>query len=77
MRPGRGRGVISGTTKQYNIAGPCKVWLHSEDGTLMGFRRTGAAGTYTFRGLPPNYYFLVIADDSLAVRSKVEHVLIT
>ncbi|MCA0196590.1 MAG: hypothetical protein LCH59_00560 [Proteobacteria bacterium] len=75
--PERGAGVISGTTKELTITSPCKVWLYQESGMLMGFRRTEAGGTYSFVGLPLGYYFLVVADDQQALRSKVEHVIVT
>lgn len=75
--PEHGAGVILGTTKELTVASPCKVWLFQESGMLMGFRRTEAGGTYSFVGLPPGYYFLVIADDQQALRSKIEHVIVT
>lgn len=74
---GRGAGVISGVTKIDNIVSPCRVFLHDSDGTLRGYRRTGADGAYSFKGLPPGEYRLVVEDDrQTARRSKVEHVVI-
>ena len=74
----RGDGVISGVTKIDNIASPCRVFLHDADGTLRGYRQTGADGAYSFIGLPPGDYRLVIEDDRQTTRrSKVEHVVVT
>lgn len=74
----RGSGVISGTTKIDNVASACRVFLHTADGTLRGYRRTAADGLYSFLGLPPGEYRLVIEDDRQGTRrSKVEHVVVT
>lgn len=71
----RGTGVINGITKIDNLAAPCRVFLHDADGTLRGFRRTGQNGSYTFLGLPPGDYRLVVEDDQQGTRrAKVEHV---
>lgn len=73
----RGGGVISGVTKLDGALTPCRVFLHSADGTLRGFRRTGSNGAYSFIGLPAGEYRLIIEDDRQAARrSKVEHVII-
>lgn len=73
----RGDGVISGVTKIDNIISPCRVFLHTADGTLRGFRRTGTDGAYSFIGLAPGEYRLVIEDDrQTARRSKVEHIVL-
>lgn len=70
--------MVSGATKIDNVAAPCRVFLHNADGTLRGYRRTGADGSYTFIGLPPGEYRLVIEDDRQGSRrSKVEHVVVT
>lgn len=77
----QGTGVISGTAKfgaGAGTPGPARVFLHVADGTLIGFRRTGADGAYLFRGLAPRDYRLVIEDDrQWAWRPKVELVTIT
>lgn len=73
----RGSGVISGVTKINNIVSPCRVFLHDADGTLRGYRLTGADGAYGFIGLPPGDYRIIVEDDRQgARRSKVEHVVI-
>lgn len=74
----RGSSVISGTTKIDLTAQPCRVFLHAADGTLVAFRRSANDGTYSFLGIGPGEYRLVIEDDRhTARRSKVEHVVVT
>ena len=77
-RPGeRGPGRIAGTTKLDGTPTPCRVFLHTADGTLVSYQRTGASGQYEFIGLPVGPYRLVIEDDRQAARrSKVEHVIL-
>ncbi|MCD9097029.1 carboxypeptidase-like regulatory domain-containing protein [Luteimonas fraxinea] len=74
----RGTGVVSGVSKIAGLPAPCRVFLHESNGALRGFRRTGANGTYSFIGLPPGEYRLVIEDDNKTLnRSKVEHVVVS
>lgn len=76
--PAHGTGVVSGTTKIDTLTAPCRVFLHDADGTLRGYRRTGSDGAYSFVGLLPGEYRLVIEDDRQGTRrSKVEHVIVT
>ena len=71
----QGTGVINGITKVDNLAASCRVFLYTGDGTLRGYRRTKADGLYTFLGLHPGDYRLVVEDDQQGTRrSKVEHV---
>lgn len=73
----RGPYTISGVAKIDATPAPCRVFLHDQSGTLLGFRRTGADGAYAFLGLQPGRYRLVIEDDmQTARRSKVEHVVL-
>lgn len=71
----RGIGTISGVTRVDGSAAACRVTLFTEDATVIGNRRTGADGTYSFIGLADGDYMLRIDDDRQGIRrSKVEHV---
>ena len=73
----RGIGVISGTTEIDGVASPCRVFLHTSDGTQIGYIRTGDSGTYSFTGLAPGHYRLVIEDDNaLDKQGKIVRVMI-
>lgn len=76
----RGVGVISGTTKvgaHPGTAAPCRVNLHSVDGTLLSYTRTGVSGAYSFIGLASGDYMLLIQDEATNVwRGKTEYVTI-
>lgn len=74
----KGSGAIAGTTSVGGAAASCRVTLFSSDHMLIGFRRTGTDGTYSFPGLRPGSYYLLIADDNQGThRAKVEHVEVT
>ena len=75
----RGALSIAGTTKVAGVATPCRVHLHREtDGVMIGYRRSGVDGSYSFPNLAAGDYYLVITDDRQNVkRSKVEHVTLT
>lgn len=72
----RGSLAIAGVTRIDGAAAPCRVHLHdASDGSMVGYRRTGVAGTYEFQNLAPGKYYLVILDDRADTkRAKVEHV---
>lgn len=76
----QGTGTISGTTKQGAGAGavaPCRVYLMTCDGVLVGFRRTDTSGTYSFLGLAPGRYMLLVQDDQQDNwRPKVELIVV-
>ena len=75
----RGTGYISGTTKIDGVESACRVSLFTVDGTQLGHVLTlSGVGTYTFYGLWPQEYYLVIADNGQTVRrAKVEHTIVT
>lgn len=74
----RGTGVVSGVAKISGVPAPCRIFLHESNGALRGFRRTGADGVYSFIGLPPGEYRLVVEDDNKTLsRSKIEHVVVS
>lgn len=74
----RGVGMISGVTSIDGTPAPCKVFLYTVRDVLIGFRRTGSDGVYSFPSMAPGRYYLVIGDDNQGThRSKVEHVEVT
>lgn len=73
----RGTGVVSGTTSIAGVASPCRVELRDGDDTRVAFMRSSASGVYSFIGLAPGEYSIVIRDDKqTAHRAKVEHVVV-
>lgn len=73
----RGPGVIAGVIQMDGVPFAGRAFLHAADGTLLGYRRTGADGLYEFVGLPGGEYRLILEDDREGVRrSKVEHVIV-
>lgn len=73
----RGTKTISGTTKIAGSTATCRVYLYLQDGSLIGFRRTTSTGAYSFLGLAPGDYRIVVEQEGQAHRSKVEHVRLT
>ena len=74
----RGVLAISGVTKLSGVPAPCRVHLHdATDGLVVGFRRTGGSGEYSFPDLAAGAYYLVVLDDRAdSKRAKVEHVVL-
>ena len=74
----RGTGVVSGVIQIEGVPSPGCVYLHEAGGALRGYRETGNNGAYTFLGLAPGSYRLVIEDLGKRQRlPKVELIEVT
>ena len=72
----RGALEIAGVTKISGVSASCRVFMHDVwGGELLGYRRTGSDGVYSFPNLAAGDYYLVVVDDQANLkRGKVEHV---
>lgn len=74
MEPGPHR--IQGETRIDAIPTSCEVVLQDSAGANIGVTESSPSGTYEFLGLPAGEYRVLVFDNRIQRRSKVEHIII-